>query len=336
MGGATAWCESVCNDVAQRIRSMPCGTVHAAGHRVVDALWVLIRNATESLGEGIDVFRLYQDGRRRFLSAMECGDVFTQGSPGTRPWRKSIALMTSHCTARSSLPPAKSKNLRGMPAESAAATRSEIASAGRARRHGPSSRTAATPKRAVASSRAPPTRATPGGRDGPDPERQLECTTCARSSTRSSTPTARESQGSTCRSPAPSSACVASPADVPQQQLNCQVMAVVNGEVHGCLAVRSWQLRVSTEGQEHSSGMHSQRVAALQGAVTFRVNGVHQERHFAAKLIRVGSLGQQLSQNLCVLVLHRLMRRRPDVLHGGIQPLLPTFWPAPSRAPLTN
>jgi hypothetical protein len=62
-------------------------------------------------------------------------------------------------------------------------------------------------------------------------------------------------------------------------------MVVVNGKVHGRLPVKPWQLRVSTEGQEHISGMHHQRATALQGAVTFRVNGVHQERHVAAYLV---------------------------------------------------
>jgi hypothetical protein len=64
-------------------------------------------------------------------------------------------------------------------------------------------------------------------------------------------------------------------------------MAVVKGEVHGCFPVGPWESRVSTEGQEHSGGMHSQRVAALQGAIAFRVNGVRQECHVVAYLIGV-------------------------------------------------
>ncbi|CAM5714101.1 hypothetical protein SGRIM128S_05243 [Streptomyces griseomycini] len=69
--------------------------------------------------------------------------------------------MTSHCRARSSLPPAKSRTLRGTPAESAATTRSETASRWACSASRPSSRTAVTPQRAVASSRAPA-----GCRDG--------------------------------------------------------------------------------------------------------------------------------------------------------------------------
>ncbi|MGC2998748.1 hypothetical protein ACPF8X_10320 [Streptomyces sp. G35A] len=44
---------------------------------MVDALWVLVRKAAESLGEDIGVLRPGQDGHRRFLSAMECGNVLT-------------------------------------------------------------------------------------------------------------------------------------------------------------------------------------------------------------------------------------------------------------------
>ncbi|WP_158715606.1 hypothetical protein [Streptomyces sp. NRRL S-481] len=49
------------------------------------------------------------------------------------------------------------------------------------------------------------------------------------------------------------------------------------------MPVSSWQLRVS----QPSDGMHRQWVTALQGTVTFHVNGVHQERHVAAYLVGV-------------------------------------------------
>ncbi|WP_169922623.1 hypothetical protein [Streptomyces lushanensis] len=89
----------------------------------------------------------------------------------------------------------------------------------------------------------------------------------------------------------------------------------MNGKVQRSLPAEAWELRVSAEGQKHRGGMHRQRTATLHGAIAFCVDGMHKERYGVAHLIGIGSFGQQLSQNCCVLVLYRSMCRRTGVLH---------------------
>lgn len=65
-----------------------------------------------------------------------------------------------------------------------------------------------------------------------------------------------------------------SPADVSLPKLHRQVVAVEMGHVHGDATVGIGELRIRPEGQQHSAGMHSQRLLALQGAVVLDVDRV--------------------------------------------------------------
>lgn len=88
------------------------------------------------------------------------------------------------------------------------------------------------------------------------------------------------------------------PADVGPQQIHRQVVTVVGGHVQGGVTVWIRKLRVSAEGQQHSSDVNGQWLTALQGSVALGIDGVRQQRHVAEDLVGISAVGQQPGQGL--------------------------------------
>ena len=88
----------------------------------------------------------------------------------------------------------------------------------------------------------------------------------------------------------------------------------------GGAAVWIRELRVSAEGQQHSSDVNGQWLAALQGSVALSINGVGQQRHVAEDLVWISAAGRPSGQGFRIVVLDRVMGGCPVVTHQGIQP----------------
>jgi hypothetical protein len=115
-------------------------------------------------------------------------------------------------------------------------------------------------------------------------------------------------------------------ADLGAQQFHRQAVAVVIGHVHGGVPARIRKFRISPESQQNSGGLRGHRLAALQGAIALDVDCMRQQRHVAADLIGIGTVGQQAGQGLRALVLDRMMGGRPVGTHQGIQPPSHHIW----------
>ena len=114
-------------------------------------------------------------------------------------------------------------------------------------------------------------------------------------------------------------ATVGSFADVGTQQLCGQVVIVGSGQAQGGVAAWISQFGIRAERQQHGSGVHRQRPAALQGAIALGVDRVRQQRHVAEDLVRVSAVGEQAGQGFHILVLDCVVGWCPVVAHRRIQ-----------------